>query len=203
MTITCTRGARHEYHADGIDLFSVSQIRKVAHDPYLGLNADILEFARVRGAMLHRRFWKLLASRAGLLDRPATIKGFEGYCTSMDAWVERHDVMPVKIEETSCSLKFGFAGTPDALVRYGPKAKLLLMDLKTGAVNKTDPMQLLAYKQMDGYEEAEGLLDVYIQADGGRAVEQPVTPGVKVAQWSWFLNAMGVLQSRINHGVTT
>jgi len=38
-TLTCTRGAKYEYHLDGVDLFSVSQIRKVAYDPYRGIPA--------------------------------------------------------------------------------------------------------------------------------------------------------------------
>ena len=203
--ITCHRGAAYEYHETETraDLFSVSQIRKVAHDPYCGIPEDVLEAARQRGTILHGRFWRLLASRAGLLEKPAVIVGLEGYCASMDEWVERQQVRPLKIEEPSFTLKYGYAGTPDALVRYGFKRRLALIDLKTGAVNKTDPMQLLAYQKMDGYDEARDLIDVYIQADGSAAVEKPVTPGMKATEWAWFLSALGVLQGRVNHGCHT
>lgn len=203
MNLTCTRGATHEYREteQGIDLFSVSQIRKVAHDPYLGIPEPVLEAARLRGTVLHRRFWRVLAAQAGLCERPAPLPQFVGYCTSMDEWVTRNQVMPLKIEERSCSIKFGYAGTPDAMVIFGKKKRITLIDLKTGVPNLTDPMQLLAYQKMEGYEEAVDLLDLYVQADGSYAKEKPVTPGMKVTEWAWFLNALGVLQSRVNHGV--
>lgn len=203
MHLIVHRGAKHECREtdQGIDLFSVSQIRKMAHDPYVGIPEQVMEAARHRGTLLHRRFWRVLAAQAGLLTMPLPLQQFAGYCTSMDEWVKRNQVMPVKIEEASLSLKFGFAGTPDALVRFGRKQRLTLIDLKTGAVNLTDPMQLLAYQKMDGYEEAVDLIDVYVQADGSYAVEKPVTPGMKATEWAWFLSALGNLQSRINHGV--
>lgn len=201
MNLICHRGAKHEYRetSHGIDLFSVSQIRKMAHDPYLGIPEQVLEAARHRGTVLHRRFWRLLASQVDLMMVPPAIPQFAGFCASMDEWVKRNQVRPVKIEEASCSLKFGFAGTPDALVRFGRKQRLTLIDLKTGMVNLTDPMQLLAYQKMEGYEEAVDLIDVYVQEDGSYAKEKPVTPGMKATEWAWAMAALGVLQSRVNH----
>jgi hypothetical protein len=131
---------------------------------------------------------------------PPVIPEFEGYCHSMDEWVVRNQVRPVKIEEPSCSLKFGYAGTPDALVTIGPKQFPALPDLKTGAPTKTDPMQLIAYSKMDGYEGAKKLLDLYVQADGTFR-EVWVERSIYASEWCWFLNALGVLQSRINHGI--
>jgi hypothetical protein len=202
MNLTVHRGAKHEYREteQGVDLFSVSQIRKMAHDPNLGIPEQVLEAARHRGTVLHRRLWRLLASQAGLLPVPPATPQFAGYCTSMDEWIKRNQVMPVKIEEASCSLKFGYAGTPDALVTIGPKQFTALIDLKTGAPTKTDPMQLIAYQKMEGYEDAAYLVDVYVQADGSRAKEARITSGMKATEWAWFLNALGVLQSRVNHG---
>lgn len=201
MTITCTRGATYEYHADMVDLFSVSQIRKVAHDPYIGIPEEILEAARQRGTLLHHRFWRMLAAQVGLMPIPPVLHQFAGYCTSMDEWITRNQVRPIKIEESSLSLKFGYAGTPDALVTIGPKQFTALLDLKTGAPTKTDPMQLLAYQKMDGYEDAGYLVDVYVQADGTTAKEARITSSMKATEWCWFLNALGVLRSRVNHGV--
>lgn len=201
MILTCTRGATHEYHADGIDLFSVSQIRKMAHDPYVGINEEVLDAARYRGTILHRRFWKVLAAQDQLMPWPPILPRFEGYCKSMDEWITRNQVHPLKLEETSYSLKFGYAGTPDALVTIGPKQFTALIDLKTGVPALTDPMQLIAYQKMEGYEEAGYLVDVYVQADGSRAKEARVTSGMKATEWAWFLSALGNLQSRVNHGV--
>lgn len=204
MKFRITRGQPFEYHeitAQPIDLFSTSQIRKMAHDPYLGISEQVMEAARHRGTLLHRRFWRVLAAQAGLMPVPPAIPQFAGYCASMDEWVKRNQVMPVKIEEASCSLKYGYAGTPDALVTIGPKQFLALIDLKSGAPTLTDPMQLLAYQKMEGYEEAAYLVDVYIQEDGSRAKEARVGPGMKATEWAWFLSALGNLQSRVNHGV--
>jgi hypothetical protein len=121
----------------------------------------------------------------------------------MDDWITRNQVHPLKLEETSCSIKFGFAGTPDALVKIGPKGFKAIIDLKTGAPTATDPMQLVAYSKMDGYEDAGYLVDVYVQRDGSRAKEARVTSGMKAVEWAWFLAALGVLQSRVNHGITS
>ena len=201
MTITCTRGAAHEYHADGVDLFSVSQIRRVAHDPYVGIPEQVMEAARHRGTVLHRRFWKVLAAQDQLMPMPPSIPQFEGFCRSMDEWIVRNQVHPLKLEETSCSLKFGYAGTPDALVTIGPKGFKAIVDLKTGTRTPTDSLQLVMYSKMDGYEEAAYMVDVYVQADGSRAKEARVTSGMKAVEWAWGMAALGVLQSRVNRGL--
>jgi hypothetical protein len=200
MKLFCHRGAAHEYRDEeqGVDLFSVSQIRKVAHDPYIGIPVDVLEAARMRGTLLHRRFWKVLAAQDGLMEMPAPITGLEGYCAAMDSWVVRNQVKPVRLEEPSASLKFGYAGTPDALVLYGKSQLAVLPDLKTGAPTKTDPMQLIAYQKMHGYEGATKLLDLYVQADG-TFKEVWVSKSTQAVEWAWFLSALGVLQSRVNH----
>jgi len=200
-TQTCTRGARYEYHRGDIDLFSVSQVRKLAHDAYAGIPTELLVRAAQRGMKLHRRFWRVLAAKGGLMTWPEPIVGLEGYCASMDEWAVRSLVQPVLIEQPSWSAKFGYAGTPDALVRLWAKQTLTLLDLKTGQPTVTDAMQLLAYQKMEGYEEAKSLLDLYIHADGSAATEKLVTPAMKATEWAWFLSALGVLQSRVNHGV--
>ena len=205
MKFLITRGQPYEYHevtAQPIDLFSSSQVRKVAYDPYIGIPAQTLEAARQRGTRLHHRFAMLLGSTLNLCPCPKPIAGLEGFCTSMDEWVTRNQVKPILIEESSASLKFGYAGTPDALVTIGPKQFKALIDLKTGTRTPTDSLQLVMYSKMDGYEEAGFLVDVYIQADGSRAKEERVTPGMKATEWAWAMAALGVLQSRVNHGVS-
>jgi hypothetical protein len=202
MNLTVHRGAKHEYREtdQGIDLFSVSQIRKMAHDPYLGIPEQVLEAARYRGTLLHRRLWRVLAAQDHLVDMPPIIQQFAGYCTAMDTWIEKNQVKPVRLEEASASLKFGYAGTPDALVLVGSRQIPTLLDLKTGAKTSTDAMQIIAYSKMEGYEGAKDLVDLYISEEGSyKAV--PVTSGMKATEWAWFINALGVLQSRVNHGV--
>ena len=203
MKLQCTRGAKHEYREteQGIDLFSVSQIRKMAHDPYLGIPEQVMEAARHRGTVLHRRMWKVLAAQDHLMDMPPIIPQFSGYCKAMDTWVVKNQVKPVLLEESSASLKFGYAGTPDALVLLGSEQIPTLLDLKTGAPTKTDPMQLIAYSKMNYYESAKSLVDLYISEDGSYKAAL-VTPGIKATEWAWFMSALGNLQSRVNHGVS-
>lgn len=202
MQIVCTRRARHEYEEveRGIKLFSVSQIRKVAYDPFVGLPESILEPARKRGTILHRRFALALYATEGLCPYPAIIEEYEGYCKAMDAWIKKNDVRPIKVEQASLSLKFGYAGTPDGLVTYGTKRTLTLMDLKTGAPQVTDAGQIILYKEMAGYEATSALLDLYIHEDG-TYTEKFVKKTERVGQWAWMMAALGVLTSRANYNV--
>jgi hypothetical protein len=119
----------------------------------------------------------------------------------MDRWVSLNQVQPVKLEEVSWCEKLGYAGTPDALALIGRDGVPTILDLKTGAKTLTDPMQLLAYQKMRGYECAKQLLDLYIQPDGSAAKPVKVSPGMKATEWSWFMSALGNLRSRRNHGV--
>lgn len=200
--LTAQRGQTREYRDEtGAEFFSVTQIRRMAFDPYVGIPPATLEAARQRGTLLHRRFWKVLAAQNPLLgvSMPPVLPGLEGYCEAMDRWVREHHVQPVKLEEASCHRKMGYAGTADAQVWYDSKRILTLMDLKTGEPTVTDPMQLLAYRQMDGYEGSRKLLDLYVRADG-RAIERWVSVKDAAHQWAWLLAALGVLKGRLTHG---
>lgn len=200
MSLVCHRGARHEYEEveRGIKLFSVSQIRRVAYDSFIGLPESILEPARKRGTILHRRFALALYATEGLCPQPGVIEEYEGYCKAMDAWIKKNDVKPLTVEQASLSIKFGYAGTPDGLVTYGAKRTLTLMDLKTGAAQVTDAGQIILYKEMDGYEATSALLDLYIHEDG-TYTEKFVKKAERATQWAWMMAALGVLTSRANH----
>jgi hypothetical protein len=202
VKLACHRGERHEYEEveRGIKLFSVSQIRKVAYDPFVGLPKSILEPARKRGSILHRRFAMALYATEGLCPHPGVIEEYRGYCLAQDEWIKKNDVRPVKVEQASGSLKYGYAGTPDGLVTYGSKRTLTLMDLKTGAKQVTDAGQLILYKEMDGYQDTSTLLDLYIHEDG-TYTETFVKKSDRVTQWAWMMAALGVLTSRANFNV--
>lgn len=202
MKLLCHRGQRHEYEEaeQGIKLFSVSQIRRVAHDPFIGVPESILEPARKRGTILHRRFALALYATEGLCAYPGIIEEYKGYCLAQDTWIRMHDVHPLKVEQASLSLKYGYAGTPDGKVLYGPKRKIALIDLKTGSPQVTDAGQLVLYEKMDGYDDCEGLLDLYVHEDG-TYTETFVKKADRVGQWAWMMAALGVLVSRVNHGV--
>lgn len=201
MTFLTNRGQPYEYEETErrLKLFSVSQIRKVMHDGMAGIPPSVLEPARVRGTLLHQRFWRMLAWRAGLCDFPPLIAAYPGQCRAMDEWAARNQVQPVKLEEPSMNAKLGYAGCVDTLCLYGDKQLLTLADLKSGGAQITDPAQLLAYNEMEGYQ-SEQLLDLYVHEDG-TFTEQWITTTDKIVQWPWFLSALNVLKARRNHGI--
>lgn len=199
MKLITRRGERQEYcdMETGRTFYSVSQVRKVAFDSYAGIPESVLEPARMRGTLLHKRMFFCFASLEGLCEYPAVLPGLEGYCQSMDRWIEKRKPTRVKLEKTSCNERYGYAGTPDALLNIylNKKWKKVLFDLKTGLPVRTDPMQLVSYSHMDGYK-ADELLDVYLDADGGDAKEHFVTKGSRAVEWAVFLNALALLRWR-------
>lgn len=199
MKLITQRGEKQEYRDEetGRTFYSVTQVRKVAFDSYAGIPESVLEPARVRGTLLHKRMFFCFASLEGLCPYPAVLAGLEGYCTSMDLWVEKRKPTRDKLESASFNDRYGYAGTPDALLNIylNKKWRKVLFDLKTGAPVRTDPMQLCAYEHMDGYRTDE-LMDVYLDADGGDAKEQFVTKGQRATEWAAFLNALSLLRWR-------
>lgn len=205
MNLIAQRGEQQEYRDEetGRTFYSVTQVRKVAFDAYAGVAEYMLEPARVRGTILHRRFFFAMASLEGLCPYPAVIPSLSGYCQSMDQWIEKRKPVRVRLETAGWNLRYGYAGTPDGLLemllpinRKVSRIRRVLFDLKTGAPTKTDPMQLCAYDHMDGYK-ADELLDVYLDAEGGEAKEQFVTKGQRATEWAAFLNALSLLRWRI------
>lgn len=199
MKLITQRGEKQEYRdiETGRTFYSVTQVRKVAFDSYAGIPESVLEPARVRGTLLHRRFFFAIASLEGLCPYPAVSPQYEGYCQSMDKWIEKRKPTRVKLELASCNERYGYAGTPDALLNIylTKKWKKVLFDLKTGSPVRTDPMQLVSYSYMAGYQ-AEELLDVYLDAEGGDAKEHFVTKGRRGTEWAAFLNALSILRWR-------
>jgi len=119
----------------------------------------------------------------------------------MDRWIEKRKPKRVKLETPSYNERYGYAGTPDALLNvylgkgFCKKWRTVLFDLKTGSPVKTDAMQLCAYEHMEGYK-ADELLDVYLDAAGGEAKEQFVTKGNRASGWVAFISALNVLRWR-------
>lgn len=203
MKLITQRGEKQEYRDEetGRTFYSVTQVRKVAFDSYAGIPEYVLDPARIRGLALHRRMFFALASQEGLCEYPAVLKLYEGYCQSMDQWIAKRKPTRVQLETASWNERYGYAGTPDALLHiylgkgFCKKWRTVLFDLKTGAPTKTDPMQLCAYEHMEGYK-ADELMDLYLDADGGEAKEQFVTKGNRATEWACFLNCLAILRWR-------
>jgi hypothetical protein len=199
-TLTVQRGALREYRnaETGREFFSVSQVRQVVA-PLPAIPHDLLELGRRRGRILHTRFWKLLASRVQLIERPAIIPEYEGYCQAMDTWADQHFVQPIELEEMVCSEPHGYAGTKDADVYYGKMSWTVRLDLKTGARTPTDAMQLLAYNEASRVRYSR-LMDLYIFGNGTYH-EEWVPLRDKAKHWPAFLNGLAILRWRCTHGV--
>lgn len=193
MTLTCDRTAKKHYRNElGTEYFSVSQIRQAMFNPYVGLPESVLEQARRRGVLLHARFWKMLGARAGLCAFPPILEEYAGQCRAMDEWAERNAVEPIRLEEASVCQRYGFAGTPDAQVRYGTRGLVAIVDLKSGAKVPTDGAQILLYQQMEGYQRSKLLLDLYVTEDGYKEVQQKPDPHILAAA----LSALNLLKWR-------
>ena len=205
MNLITQRGEPYEYREEANGQpprlsFSVSQIRRVIHDPFAHVPEDVLKQAQLRGSKLHTRFWKLLAWRDGLRgESPPVIPGLEGYCTAMETWAERNQAKPLQLESKSVNRKLGYAGQFDAQILYGRRCEITLMDLKTGDETLTDPMQLLAYDEMEGCK-SKHLLDLYIHPTGTYK-EVWITAIHRTTEWPWFLTGLNLLKGRRSHGV--
>jgi hypothetical protein len=197
MPIIVERGAKQEYvdTEDGRRYFSVSQVRQVVHNPTIGIPSDVLEQARQRGAILHQRFWRLLASKVKLVEHPQIVPGLEGYCAAMDTWALEHLVEPISLEEIVVSKTHGYAGQKDATIYYGKAGWRVLVDLKTGQPTVTDTMQLLAYNEASSTRLSR-MMDLYIFANGSYH-EKWVTMQDKIKHFPPFLNAISLLRWRL------
>jgi hypothetical protein len=202
--ILTRRGQPFEKHdtETGTDLFSVSQIRNVLYNPYAGLDLRVLEAARTRGQRLHRRMFFAVAhvTNAAACPYPDRIEAYGGYCDSMDRWIEAVRPKGLRLEEDGWNLERGYAGIVDGLVhlerhRY---SELALGDWKTGLVNPTDLIQVVAYSHMEPYTCKHQFV-LYLDADGGPAREVWVERGERGAHWAAFLNGLSVLRWRMRY----
>lgn len=199
MKLITRRGERQEYYdiETGRNFYSVTQVRKVAFDSYAGVSESVLEPARVRGMILHRRFFFAMASLEGLCPYPAVTHQYEGYCQSMDQWIEKRKPERILLEAIRCNLRLGYAGAIDGLFNMVliRKPRRVLMDLKSGQKNASDILQLCAYEHMEDCQ-ADEVVDVYLDPSGGEAKEQWATKGNRASGWNAFQSALNILKWR-------
>ena len=195
MKLVQQRGKPFEYFEqdEKLSLLSVSQIRNAMFESYADVPREVLAAASQRGTAVHRYFFFVLASRIGHCQHPQPLVGLEGYCSAIDRWANDMGVKPVLLEHPSLCRKHGYAGTPDALVLSGPRKILTLVDLKSGSPVVTESIQLLLYKNMDGYEKANRMVRLHIDEFGKyREVETKHDPHA----WAAALCAIGILRWR-------
>lgn len=152
-----------------------------------------LDRAAERGTQLHRLCLTYLASLDGVHEEPAIGPAYEPAYQAFVKWCTDNAVLVVAIEERSTSKKYGFTGTPDALVIINGEE--VLIDLKfTAAILRINRTQIQAYWKLDHYNTAKRALLIHIG---------PVTGELKVhtikknhRDYAGFLNALSVWKWR-------
>ena len=174
----------------------VSTILRVLDDSYEGVPQAALEKAAERGEHLHRLCLSYLASLDGLCEAPVEVRAdYAPAYLAFVKWVTDNQVSPIAVEQGAASLKYGFRGTPDALVTYGPHAIRTLLDLKfTATILRTNRVQVQAYWRLDLYEDAERVLLLHIKPLTGEVKAHKVTKNPQ--DWAAFLNALSVWKWR-------
>jgi len=99
---------------------------------------------------------------------------------AIKGWLEKYDAMPLLVESRAVHETLQYAGTPDVLVKTGPKAirfanKKVLVDWKaTAQVLISNHIQLSAYWRLPDYREADHAIIVNINPLTGEITEYEV-----------------------------
>lgn len=174
----------------------VSTVLRILDDSYAGVPERVLETAAERGEALHRLCLSYLAAMDGLCDYPSDIpQDYRSAYLAFVGWIMTNQVEPVAVEQQATSSKYGFTGTPDALVSYGPHKLLTILDLKfTAAILRTNRVQVQAYWRLDEYEHADRAMLLHIQPKTGELTPHKITKNPH--DWAGFLNALSVWRWR-------
>jgi len=174
----------------------VSTILKIVDDAYGTVPGNVLALAAERGERLHRLCLSYLASLDGLCEKPSEIQADDAAAyLSFVQWAEAHKVMPIAIEEPSVCTKHQYRGTPDALVSLGAMKTPVLIDLKfTAAIQRTNRVQVQAYRNLDLYKEAKQLMLIHIMPKDGKLKQEKIQPDPR--DWAVFLNALSIYRWR-------
>lgn len=174
----------------------VSTILRILDDSYAGVPSDVMETAAERGDALHKLCLSYLASLDGLCDKPMAIPDEcrLAYLAFVE-WCEKCHVMPIAVEQQSVSTKYGFSGTPDALITYGTHKILTILDLKfTATILRTNRVQVQAYWKLDLYQEAERVMLLHIKPLTGELKAHTIAKNPH--DWAGFLNALSIWKWR-------
>lgn len=171
----------------------VSTILKILDDAYAGVPPSALNAAATRGEALHRLCLTYLASLDGVHDAPVPTPPYEAAYQAFVTWCTRHAIVVVAIEEPSQNTKYGYRGTPDALVVYHGEETVI--DLKfTATILRINNVQVQAYRKLDAYTTAKKALLLHIHPVTGDLRAHPVPNNSR--DWAAFLNGLNILKWR-------
>lgn len=176
----------------------VTEVLRILDDSYAGVPQHAMEAAAERGELLHRLCLSYLASLDGLCEAPSvdTIPTeYRQAYLAFAQWCTANQVEPVAVEQPSISTLHRFAGTPDALVLFGPHRLLVIIDLKfTASILRTNKVQVQAYWRLDLYKDAARAMLLHISPLSGEL--KPHNIPKTTHDWAGFLNALSVWRWR-------
>jgi len=150
-----------------------------------------LEQAQIRGTHVHAA---AAAHFLGIWYEPDPAHA--GYLESLKTWADEFVAEVVFVEQELISLKYGFRGHPDALLRIRGDAGLTLVDWKTPKpLSLSWRLQLAGYRLLaldNGYAVSR-VASLRLDADGGPAKFQGYTRTL-IHDQNVFLGALGVFR---------
>jgi len=180
-------------------------VRQIMADIYLPSVTEVLSFVNSR-AFDHVPVFRLEAAQARGIDvhsaAAALLLGIwydpdpahAGYMGSLTTWVEQFVVEVVFVEQSLVSLKHGFRGHPDALLRIRGDDGPTLIDWKTPKpLSLSWRLQLAGYRLLaiDNGFKVSRVASLRLDADGGPAKFQGYTRTL-VSDQNDFLAALKV-----------
>lgn len=174
----------------------VSTILRILYDSYAGVPSAVLEVAAERGETLHRLCLTFLASLDGLCSAPDQIPHeYDAAYRAFGQWVAANQVQPIAVEQAGVCTKYGYRGTPDALIAWGPRQFRTILDLKfTASILPTNRVQVQAYWRLDDYADADRALLLHINPLTGECKAHTITKNPH--DWAGFMNALSVWKWR-------
>jgi hypothetical protein len=171
---------------------------RILDDAYACVPQAAMEQAAKRGTELHKLCLSYLASQGGMCHEPLEIpKEYDAAYLAFVKWVIAFNVQPVAVEQYSISDKYGYGGTPDALVVYAGMQNETLIDLKfTASILRINLVQIQAYWRLPLYATAQRALLVHINPVSGELKQ--VTVKKDPRDWSAFLNALSIYKWRLS-----
>ena len=171
----------------------VSTIMRVLDDAYVGVPQALMDKAADRGIALHGLCLSYLASLDGLCEAPIPTPPYTQAYEGFVAWTKAHGVLQVATEEASVCTKYGYRGTPDAMIMLG--GKYTVLELKfTASILRINQVQIQAYRRLDLYQEATQSVLLHINPTTGETKHHTIPNNPQ--DWSAFLNALSVWRWR-------
>ena len=171
----------------------VSTILRILDDAYLGVPQEALDVAAARGSELHRLCEQYLDSLADLDEAPTPTPPYVNAYEGFTSWCTLNGVIRMATEQPSVNGKYGYRGTPDALVILGGKCTVLEFKF-TASILRINKVQIQAYRKLDLYHEATQSMLLHINPTTGETKAHLVPNNPH--DWAAFLNALSVWKWR-------